>query len=433
MKKLTLLLFLLTVSVKAQITYERGYFIDENDNKTECLIRNLDWSNSPDKFIYKLNESSNSQQKSISSVKEFRVYDTDQYYIKHLLTQDLKDLENKIIKRIDNYIFLKVLLIGKASLYKYQNEEDYFFYSIEGQAPEYLSHTKYLKEKNKVVETHDYKKKLYEVLLCDNFTMKTFTKLNYRNDALVNLFEKYNKCIDQEFNQIYKKRTKTIYRLKALGGLSTYSKISNNYTYKYEYGLAPSTGLDDYSVTKTSERNVNFEGGSSIAFGVEAEIVLPIQRNKWSVFIAPNYQNISNTKFEEYFTQEDGLIDFSYRSNLSYSFIELPIGLRNYILLNDKLNLFLQVAYVRNFVLSSEYNQELILESTFLQDYNYSILSKENETKKNSSFFIGIGCEYNKKMSLAINYYLSKKHKVNDEFQSDIKGGVSLIATYNIL
>ena len=39
MKKLTLLLFLLTVSVKAQITYERGYFIDENDNKTECLTK----------------------------------------------------------------------------------------------------------------------------------------------------------------------------------------------------------------------------------------------------------------------------------------------------------------------------------------------------------------------------------------------------------
>lgn len=433
MKKFTLLLFLLTVSLNAQITYEKGYFIDENNDKTECLIKNLDWSNSPEKFIYKINETSNTQEKSITTVKEFRVYNTDQYYVKHRLTQNLKNFENKIVKNIDDYVFLKVLLDGKASLYNYQNEENYFFYNIDKQTPKFLNHTKYIKEKNKVVETHEYKKELYEVLLCENFTMKTFTKLNYRSDVLVNLFEKYNKCTGQASNQIYKNRTKTIYRLKLLGGLNTYSKISNNYTYKYEYGLAPSTGLDEYSVTKTSERDVNFEGGSSITLGVEAEIVLPIQRNKWSVFIAPNYQNISNKEFEEYFTQEDGLIDFSYRSNISYSYIELPIGLRNYIFLNDKLNVFLQVAYVRNFILSSEFNQDLTLESTFLQDYNYSILSKENEPKKNSSFFIGVGCEYNKKISLAINYYLSKKHKINDEFQSNIKGGISLIATYNIL
>jgi len=55
MKKLfTFLLMLTACFTYSQINYEAGYFIDNNGKKTECLIKNVAWKNSPLNFEYKL-------------------------------------------------------------------------------------------------------------------------------------------------------------------------------------------------------------------------------------------------------------------------------------------------------------------------------------------------------------------------------------------
>ncbi len=60
MKKLLFNLFFLLLFANsfAQISFEKGYFLNESGDKTTCLIKNIDWKNNPVKFSYKLNENS---------------------------------------------------------------------------------------------------------------------------------------------------------------------------------------------------------------------------------------------------------------------------------------------------------------------------------------------------------------------------------------
>lgn len=58
MKRNLLLLLALKFSfvVNAQINFEKGYFISNDNEKIECLIKSIDWKNNPTEFKYKLNE-----------------------------------------------------------------------------------------------------------------------------------------------------------------------------------------------------------------------------------------------------------------------------------------------------------------------------------------------------------------------------------------
>ena len=57
--KLVALIFLLIAKCSfGQIRYENGYYIDNNNRRTECLIKNVDWGNNPKGFIFKKGNSS---------------------------------------------------------------------------------------------------------------------------------------------------------------------------------------------------------------------------------------------------------------------------------------------------------------------------------------------------------------------------------------
>ena len=55
MKKIVVILIAI-ISLKgfSQIKFENGYFINNSDEKIECLIKNKDWDDNPVKFNYKL-------------------------------------------------------------------------------------------------------------------------------------------------------------------------------------------------------------------------------------------------------------------------------------------------------------------------------------------------------------------------------------------
>jgi len=51
-----IVLFFLMISsgIFAQVNFEKGHFITENGQKTECFIKNEGWESNPSKFDYKL-------------------------------------------------------------------------------------------------------------------------------------------------------------------------------------------------------------------------------------------------------------------------------------------------------------------------------------------------------------------------------------------
>lgn len=80
MKNALLKLFLIiSANCFSQITFDKGYFINNANEKMDCLIKNMDWNDTPKFFKYKLDESSELLTGDVSNVKEFRVYNQPKY------------------------------------------------------------------------------------------------------------------------------------------------------------------------------------------------------------------------------------------------------------------------------------------------------------------------------------------------------------------
>ncbi|WP_397364543.1 hypothetical protein [Olleya sp. R77988] len=113
------LLFLLTIILSfncySQITFEKGYFIDDSNQKTNCLIKNIDWQDNPTEFEYKLSENSKSKKANIKSIKEFGI-DNISKYVRSIVNIDrssemLDDLTNDRNPEFkEEELFLKVFI-----------------------------------------------------------------------------------------------------------------------------------------------------------------------------------------------------------------------------------------------------------------------------------------------------------------------------------
>ena len=89
--KQTLLVLMTIISFNcySQIKFEKGYFINNDGERTDCLIKNSDWRNNPMKFQYRLTEDSISKIATIESVKEFGINSFSKYkrfYVKPEIT-----------------------------------------------------------------------------------------------------------------------------------------------------------------------------------------------------------------------------------------------------------------------------------------------------------------------------------------------------------
>jgi hypothetical protein len=137
----TLVMFLMIQNLFAQKgNFEKGYFMDIQNNKIECLIKNENWDYNPTQFEYKKDENSKAITVSINEFNEFKVQEYK--YIKKVVKID-KSRDNildtgvegntKALKLEEDNLLLRVLNDGKASLYSYRTlEYSRYFYSIDG-------------------------------------------------------------------------------------------------------------------------------------------------------------------------------------------------------------------------------------------------------------------------------------------------------------
>ena len=81
MKKriLFLLAAILSLNCYSQISFEKGYYIDNTNQKINCLIKNIDWKNNPTEFEYKLSKNSESKKTTIKTIKEFGIDNISKY------------------------------------------------------------------------------------------------------------------------------------------------------------------------------------------------------------------------------------------------------------------------------------------------------------------------------------------------------------------
>lgn len=70
---IAVILIILSFKSYSQIVFENGYFINESNQKIDCLIKNNDWKNNPIEFKYKTSNIDSIQSAAIQTIKEFGI------------------------------------------------------------------------------------------------------------------------------------------------------------------------------------------------------------------------------------------------------------------------------------------------------------------------------------------------------------------------
>lgn len=397
------------VNLFAQVKFEKGYLIDNQNKKVECLIKNKDWISVPNEIEYKLFDSSPVISVLVKDLNELRIDNTSHYYKKYTVLID-KNTEVNEDHLVEETSFFKVLVDGKASLFQYNNESLFFYETPEIKIKQ-LKYKSYVDNDKIRREDTSFRKELFGSLKCEAITFQKAIKLTYEKAQLVKFFKAYNECKGSDYQDLTKRETKIKFNFKILAGVN----INNSNTpVAVFFKNPPSTGSDEYQ-----ENKGDVESGSKVnlSLGFEAELLLPFNKNKWSLFASPNYQQF---KYES-----SKILKSSYGAsgtvyvNNQYSFIEVPIGVRHYFNLNEKSKLFVDVAYA--LIIFTSKSEKSSFES--LADYQFP--GNEKNSKDFMTFRIGAGYNYNNKYSLSINY--SKKQLSQSEVNA-----FSLLVSYKL-
>jgi hypothetical protein len=290
-------------AIFSQVKYESGYFITNDDQRTECLILALEWSNNPTEFSFKRDETGKPETKKIGQVKEFSLTGSSRF-VRAVVDIDqssdnldeLTSNRNPVWKK--DSVFLRVLVGGKATLYSYTKGNMLrYFYNTEQKEITQLIYKRFLTGNGIAVENNSFQQQLFNDVKCPNATLKDVTKLMYKDNSLIKHFIEYLACygdtgqVDKGYHAHKRKVVTLVLGVQLIAGVNKSSLL-----------------------VPTADENTNKR------IGVELEYFMG-NRNKWSFFMDPNLNFVPN-----------------------FFFISMPVGFRHYFHLGDQTRLFLNVS-----------------------------------------------------------------------------------------
>lgn len=400
----TLLFFAMA---NAQIKFESGYIITATGTKTECLVKNNDWRNTPENFEYKLSEGSATLKATTDNITEVSV--AGQTFRRFTVNIDRSSDElasistssEPVISR--ETVFLKLLVKGDANLYKYYDGSSlrYFYTTNDTEEPIALIYKMYRGDNNKILYNKTYKSALQKLTGSKVNEPQLYKNLDYKDKDMVALFRKYN-------------------------GITDETAESSTPTLKGKLHLkvgaeARMVSLEaDFLASASS--SYTFDSKATPAFGAELEWVMPFNRNKWGLFLAPYYHTYKNSGSKTFGT---GASTVENKWEARYTALELNLGGRYYMYLSGDARVFLN----GGFVFSKGFNNSGLKYSRLLDGTN--TLSVEATTEKQSGFFAGAGFAY-KNISGEIRY--RGKHSITGGYGgwASEYGGVGLLIQYSI-
>tara|TARA_R110001592_G_scaffold105035_2_gene295423 strand:- start:14032 stop:15267 length:1236 start_codon:yes stop_codon:yes gene_type:complete len=374
-KKFTLIILLVGLNTIAQAKFEKGYFIKNNGDKVECLIKNKGWVNTPQIFEYRISNSSLTQTGLIKNIKEFGFKDIAKFKRFETKIDRSSRKYNSLDKsRLSNFkketIFLEVIIESDIQFLQYQKDGLIrFFYIKENESIKPLEYKLY-NNSGRVLKNINYIKQLRDNFFISNYN---FTELTYTKKDLSKFFVKY-----LEINKL------------------EYKKYSKEKNYKATYNLKLKVKNSFVSLIYANDKispGVKLDSENQFKFGFEFEMILPINNNKWGVFIEPTYQSFNSYKE----IKANDAINNTYKPTTVYKSIEIPIGVRHYLFLNKKSKIFINAGLVADITFSS---------STDIKRFNYGFLvgnpidpSQRNYSLtiyNSTNFFLGFGYSYSK-------------------------------------
>lgn len=334
---ISVLLFFVSFLCFAQINFEKGYYVTNNNTEIACYIKNVAWRNNPRAFEIKLNISDEPKEISITDAKEFGVYDKFKF-VRELVKIDRSSDQyvNMTHLRRPNFteevLFLKVLIEGSANLYIFSDEHiKKYFYKTASTPLEQLIFKYYKADNNKIAKNERYKNQLWKNLKCDDISINTINNLSYDRSKLTKLFDLYNDCKNSSSTSYVRKEKKDLFDLTIRPGISssyfTLTRSNNQF-----FPIYP--------------EKMKIAGKIGFRAGIELEFIMPFNRSKWSFIIEPSYRKFSGEKNIKY--RLNGQTEASQTIKIDYSALDINLGARHYFFLNSESKLFLNGSVVIN-------------------------------------------------------------------------------------
>ncbi|MCX6222219.1 MAG: hypothetical protein NTZ69_14670 [Bacteroidia bacterium] len=362
--------FLLTsVCTFGQTKFLKGYFINTESKKTECLIRSMEGKINPIEFQYKTDENGPIIKGEIDSISAFEIYgnckfirakvkiDRSGYRISELTT-------DRNPEWVEEKIFLKVISEAKATLFVYEDGEIIrYFYSVLDSPIQQLVFKKYLIDKDKIGYNYQFRQQLWMDVRCSNSSMSSMESINYDQKDLMKYFEKYNQSNGNATKKYGDNSNKNLINFKITPGINISSlKLAN-----------PITGVNI----------LNIAGDANFRLGLESEFLLSYLKNKWAIVFEPTFQYLKSEQESETFP-----------TTIQFNSIDFPIGLRHLFVLNEHSKIFLNGFYISR--LSVNFNSSI-------HNSTYPI----SEITTGASYAVGGGFNY-KKISLEARFYTKR-------------------------
>ncbi|MFK5878829.1 MAG: tRNA modification GTPase [Flavobacteriaceae bacterium] len=416
-KKLQLILLLTAFTATnfySQINFEKGYYIHNSGQKTDCLIKNNDWKNNPIGFEYKISENDETKTFSIKSIKEFGIYDNVKYIRKAVMidrsSETIKTMsldKNPIFK--EEELYLKVLIEGKANLYFYEDGRlRRYFYNIENSNIEQLIFKSYLENSNNehldkdsyesIRKNNRFRQQIWTDLKCSTIKLNSVEKLEYKKNSLIHIFSQYNKCSNSDFINYGGKQNVKLFNLTLRPRLRSSSLALQN----------------DTSLSS----DIEFGNTLGFGFGVEAEFILPFNKNKWAISIEPTYQNFKANKTTDVSNVSGGKLI----GEVKYNSIEVPVSIRHYFFLNKNSKIFVNASFVIDFTSKSS------IEFKRADNSSYNTLDITTGT----NLALGIGYKLNNKYGIEMRYQAGRDIIENYSFWSSSYKTLSVIFGYTL-
>lgn len=401
-----LLIFSCSALSLAQFNFEPGYFIKENGEKIQCLIDNRDWKNNPIKFDYKLTSEGGVFQTGIDSVLEFVISKKSKYVKSTVEVDKSSNVMSKLSfdKQPDfsiETVFLKVLIRGVPSLYKYERKDlRRFFIKNQEENVQPLIYKRYKKSNVEYGKNNAYQQQLSIYLTCPKGLNINFKSVQYTEKSLVEVFKKYYECNENDYQDYNKLENRNAFDLNIRPGLAVSTLSVKSFIY--------------------DEINFAFEPQLGGRLGIELETFLPFGNNRFCFLFEPvfAYSYKSSTIVAQGRNTIVGSVD--------YKSLEFPLGFRFHQKMGVESSLFFNILFTYalanlNFGSSINFNNRST-QLNYVEGLDLSISS-------DSHLILGIGYKNKSKFSSEIRYHLP--HEIINKF--DYQNHSSRFSSFHIV
>ncbi len=316
-------LLLVTHTVVGQILYEPGYVIGEDGQRLEGLIQHRDELRNPSDIRFKETDQSKPRTIEIDAVKAFGI-GSNVRFLKAVVEIDRSTHKQHMLNQNPNpewqedTVLLQFLIEGDVSLFYFQDRKNTAMFVRQGDAEiKQLIYKPYRDTEDQLRYNTFYRNQLGFLLDCAEMEGKPLDQLRYSKSEMIAYFKAYYACTGSSFQDYTLKPKRDAFNLYITGGYRNASFQSVPFYFR-----------------PLQLQKLDFGQDQGLTFGLDFEYILPFNRNRWALFVAPMYHRFSGT------AEFDGdVLSADYRA------LELPLGLRRYYFIHPDHKISLALAY----------------------------------------------------------------------------------------